>query len=86
MYIFLGCRNSLDIKNKVRRMHTVLLDCEHTCAKQKYQYRNRKKKGKFTLLQSLPSHLLASSALFRSLSGRASSQSSIVLISFPLIE
>lgn len=49
------------------------------------QTKNRIKK---TIKESVfsPSHLLASSALFRSLSGRASSQSSIVLISFPLLK
>lgn len=66
-------------------VHTVLVGCEYTCVQHKNQYCNRKK-GNFTLQQTLPSHLLASSALLRSLSGRASSQSSIVLISFPLIE
>ena len=66
-------------------VHNVLLGCEYACVQNKNQYCNRKK-GKFTLQQSWQSHLLASSALFRSLSGRASSQSSIVLISFPLIE
>lgn len=49
------------------------------------QTKNRIKKTKKESVFS-PSHLLASSALFRSLSGRASSQSSIVLISFPLLK
>lgn len=66
-------------------VHTILLGCEYACVQHKNQYCNRKK-GRFTLLQSLSSHLLASSALFKSLLGRASSQSSIVLISFPLFE
>lgn len=57
-------------------VHSVPLGCQTICVQDKNQ-------SKFKLL---PSHLLASSALFRSLSGKASSQSSIVLISFPLFE
>lgn len=86
---YLGWRNDLVIKNKVGRMdtsvNTELLGCEYARVQHKNQFCN-KKKGKLKLLQFLPSYLLASSALFRSLSGRESSQSSIVLISFPLIE
>lgn len=63
-------------------VHSVLLGGQPICVQHENQYSNRKI-SKFKLLSS---HLLASSALFRSLSGKASSQSSIVLISFPLFE
>lgn len=81
-----GCRNVFGQQKTGSgidtSVHSLLLGWQTICVQHKNQYSNRKK-IKFKLL---PSHLLASSALFRSLSGKASSQSSIVLISFPLFE